>query len=149
MEKRETNRSGRLIHTFREQLTKEWTNEQEIRNRIAMAKIVFNNKKRILCSRMKLDLRKRLVKSFVWSVLLYGSETWMMRKRNKNSIEALEMWIWKRMEGIKWIDKISYEEVFKKIKERRILLRVIKKRKGNWIGHILRGNGLQTSVLKG
>lgn len=47
------------------------------------------------------------------------------------------------MKGIKWMDNISNEEIFNKINERRTLLRVTKKRMDNWIGRILRANGIR------
>lgn len=61
-------------------------------------------------------------------------------------IEAVETWIWKRMEGIY---KMSNENVLEKIKERRILLCMIKRRKGIWIGLVLRKSGLLAVVLEG
>jgi len=41
-----------------------------------------------------------MVKALIWSVTLYGVETWTMRKENIKWIEASEMWIWRRMERI-------------------------------------------------
>ena len=38
----------------------------------------------------------------VWSVALYGSETWTLRKDNVKHIQAFEMWIWQKMEKISW-----------------------------------------------
>ena len=51
---------------------------QEVKQRIAMAKEAFNRKKRIFCGSLQKELRKRLVKCFVWSVALYGAETWTL-----------------------------------------------------------------------
>lgn len=48
-------------------------------------------KRGILCSKINLALRKKLVKYFICSVLFIGSDTWEMRKRDKNRIEALEI----------------------------------------------------------
>lgn len=63
-------------------MTKKLTSEQEIRNRKAMAMIVINEKK-IVCRRMNLVFRTRLIQCFVQSVSFYGSETW------------IQMWIWR------------------------------------------------------
>lgn len=52
------------------------------------------------------------------------------------------------MERISWVDKISDEEVEKNIKEKETLLRVCKEKKGDWIGHILRANGLVSLLLE-
>ena len=51
---------------------------QEVKQRIAMAKEAVNRKRSILCGPLEKELRKRLVKCFVWSVALYGAETWTL-----------------------------------------------------------------------
>ena len=48
---------------------------QEVKQRIAMAKETFNRKKSIFWASLEKELRKRLVKCFVWSVALYGADT--------------------------------------------------------------------------
>ena len=40
----------------------------------------------------------------VWSVALYGSETWTIRKEDMRRLEAFEMWIWRRMEKVSWTE---------------------------------------------
>jgi hypothetical protein len=45
----------------------------------AMAKAAFNKKKALFTSTLDLDLRKKLVKCYVWSIALYGAETWTLR----------------------------------------------------------------------
>ncbi|KAJ4450745.1 hypothetical protein ANN_02175 [Periplaneta americana] len=71
-----------------------------------MPKETFNRKMRIFCGPLKKELRKRLVKFFVWSVALYGAETWTLRRSEEKRIEAFEMWIWRRMERVKRTDRI-------------------------------------------
>ena len=56
---------------------------------------------------MEKELRKRLVKCFVWNVVLYGAETWTLRWNEQKQLEAFEMWVWRRMERVKWTDKIE------------------------------------------
>ena len=51
---------------------------QEVKQRIAVAKEVFNRKRSIFCGPLEKELSKRLVKYFVWSVALYGAETWTL-----------------------------------------------------------------------
>lgn len=110
----------------------------EIKKTIPMAKEGFKRKQRLLCGPLKKDLRKRLAKCFIWSVVLYGAETWTLRKEGERRLEALEMWIWRRMEQVKWEDQIRNEEVLRRVGEERNMLEVIRKRKRNWIGHCLR-----------
>jgi len=52
----------------------------------------------------------------IWSITLYGAETWTMRKEDVKRIEAFEMWIWKRMERICWREHKTNEEVLKRWK---------------------------------
>jgi hypothetical protein len=47
----------------------------------------------------------------VWTTFLYGSETWTLKKEDIRKLEALEMWLWRRMEKISWNDTITNEEV--------------------------------------
>ena len=48
----------------------------EIKSRFAMAKAAFNKKKNLFTSKLDLNLRKKLVKCYVWNMALYGAETW-------------------------------------------------------------------------
>ena len=56
------------------------------------------------------------------------------------------MWCWRRMENIKWSEKVTNEKVLERIGGKRTLLNTILSRKVNWIGHILRGNCLLHNV---
>jgi hypothetical protein len=51
----------------------------EIKSRTAMAKAAFNKKRALFTSTLCLKLRKNLVKCYIWSIALYGAETWMLR----------------------------------------------------------------------
>jgi len=46
---------------------------------------------------MNTELRKRLIKCFVWKVVLYRTETWTLRKSEGRKFEEFEMWTWRRM----------------------------------------------------
>ena len=64
-------------------------------------------------------------------------------------LESFEMWCWRRMEKISWSDHVRNEEVLLRVNEQRNILHEIRKRKGNWIGHILRRNCLLQQVIEG
>jgi len=64
-------------------------------------------------------------------------------------LESFEMWCWRRMEKISWTDHVKNEEVLLRVNEQRNILYEIRKRKANWIGHILRRNGLLKQVIEG
>ena len=85
----------------------------------------------------------------MWSTLLYGSESWTLKKRDVEKIEAFEMWIWRRMLKISWKDKVTNEEVLQRVGERRTLKDTIIRRKKTWLGHIIRGNEYLTNVIEG
>jgi hypothetical protein len=51
----------------------------EIKSRIAMAKAAFNKKRALFTSNMDLELTKELVQCYIWSIDLYGAETWTLR----------------------------------------------------------------------
>ena len=53
------------------------------------------------------ETKIKIVKTLVWTTLLYSSETWTLRKEDITKLEALEMWIWRRMEKISYVDKIT------------------------------------------
>ena len=61
-----------------------------------------------------MEVRKQFIRTYIWSMLLYGSEAWTMTAAEKARIEAFEMWCYRRMMRIKWIDRVSNEEVLKK-----------------------------------
>ena len=51
----------------------------EIKSRISMAKAAFSKKKTLFTSKLDLNLRKKLIKCYIWSMALYGAETWTLR----------------------------------------------------------------------
>ncbi|KAI5738445.1 hypothetical protein M8J77_007179 [Diaphorina citri] len=123
---------------------------QEIRSRIAMGKTSFMKVQDLLTARrIPMKLRKRFAKCYIWSVVLYGCETWTMRKKEETYLESFEMWLWRRIENIKWSDKVRNEEVLRRVGEERTILRTIKKRKRSWLGHILRRDCIQRRIMEG
>jgi hypothetical protein len=121
----------------------------EIKSRIAMAKAAFKKKKKTLfTSKLDLNLRKKLVKCYIWSTALYGAETWTLRKVDQKYLESSEMWCWRKMEKISLTNHVR-NEVLHRVKEERNILHTMKRRKANWIGHILRRNSLLKHVIEG
>ncbi|CAG9833218.1 unnamed protein product [Diabrotica balteata] len=85
----------------------------EITSRIEHARKSFEkNKKKLLCdSGIKLEIRLRLSKCYVWSTLLYAVETWTLKTSTVNKLEAFKMWIYRRILKISWTSHTSNEEV--------------------------------------
>jgi hypothetical protein len=119
--------------------------------RIKEAKVMFSNKKQLLCSNnLSLEMEKTLIKSCIWSVALYGSETWTLGKNKESVINAFETRCWKRMLKIKWTDRITDEKVFQKVKEERLHLQMLNNRQcHSWTGHIIRHNEFVVNILEG
>ena len=93
-----------------------------------LAKVMFNNKKQLLCSNnLSLKMKKKLIKSYIWGIALYGSETWTLGKNEERAVNAFETWCWRRMFKIKWTYRITNDEVFQRAKEERLLLKILKK----------------------
>ena len=130
-------------------MTEDGRCEKEVRIRIAMAKEAFNKRKELLTKNFKKGIKKKLVKTLVWSTLLYGSETWTLRKEEIRKLEAMEMWMWRRLEKISWTEKLTNEEVLKRVGEERQLVQLLRNRQKKWIGHVLRGDGLMKEVMEG
>ena len=113
----------------------------ETKSRIAVAQAAFNKTKNLFTSKLDLNLRKRLVRCYVWSIALYGAETWTLRATDQKQLESFEMWCWRRME-ISWTEHVRNEEVLLRVNEQRNIIHEIIKGKANWVGHILRRNCL-------
>ena len=85
-----------------------------------MAKAAFSKKKALFTGTLDFELRKKLVKCYIWSVALYGAVTWTLRTVDQKHLESFEMWCWRRMEKISWTDHVRNEEVLLKVKSRGI-----------------------------
>ena len=121
-------------------VTEDLDPDTEIKCRIEAARSSFNKMKNLLCNdNLNLKLRQRMIKCYVWSVLLYGVEAWTLKMNIINRLEAFEMWIHRRMLRISWTDKISNTEVLRRANTQRELFTTIKLRKTSYFGHIMRG----------
>ena len=131
-------------------ITKDGTSKGEIRNRIMQAKSAFNRKKNLFTTKnIDLNIRKRLLKTYVWSVALYGSETWTIGRPEEKKLMAFETWCWRRMMKVSWREHMTNEEVFKRANESRSFMRNLKTRRANMIGHTLRHNGMLARAIEG
>jgi hypothetical protein len=89
------------------------------------------------------------MKCYIWSIALYGAEIWTFWIADRKSLECFGTWYWRRQEKISWTDRVKNEDVLRRVKEERNFLRAIKRRKANWIGHILRRKCLRKNVIEG
>ena len=124
--------------------------DKDIKRRIAIAKKKFIEKKSIFTnSKVSIETRKRFLKCYIWSVLLYGSESWTISAEMKRKLEAMEMWCFRRMLKISWTEFVSNEKVLGQVKEEQQILVSITQRQLKFFGHIVRENNLERLVLEG
>jgi hypothetical protein len=121
-------------------LTQNVDPDVEIKCRIEAARAAFNKMKTLFCNdSINLKLRQRMIKCYVWSVLLYGCETWTLKVGTMNRLEAFEMWLHRRMLKIPWTDMVTNTDVLRRARADRELLSKIKIRKVSYLGHVMRG----------
>ena len=124
--------------------------EKEIKIRIGIAKSRFQEMKIVLTNkRITQELRLRLVKCFVLSTFTYGCETWTINKDMESKINAFEMWILRKIANVKWTDKVTNEDVCRRLHVQRTLLSDIKQRKLSYFGHIKRHHSIRKEILEG
>ena len=80
------------------------------------AVLAFNKKRALYTSTLDSELRKKLVTCYIWSIASYGAETWTLRAVDQKHLKSFEMWCWRRMEKISWIDHVR-NEVLLRVKE--------------------------------
>ncbi|VVC25739.1 Hypothetical protein CINCED_3A024328 [Cinara cedri] len=94
-------------------------------------------------------MQETLIKSFVWSISLYGAETWAILKAERKNIEAFETWCWRRALKISWTVKVKNEEVYLRINKQKTIWKIIRERRKKWIGHIMKNNEWITTIIEG
>ena len=80
---------------------------------------------------------------------MYACETWTIGAEEKRRLEAFEMWSFRRLLKIKWIDKITNEEVLRRMGGEREIWNCIKRRRVELVGHILRHDSIVRTVIEG
>ncbi|RZF39011.1 hypothetical protein LSTR_LSTR014707 [Laodelphax striatellus] len=71
-------------------------------------------------------------------VLLYGAESWTLNQAISAKLEAFEMWLYRRMLRVSWVDRITNQEILSRMRKGKELLPMIKSRKLEYLGHIMR-----------
>ena len=105
------------VHQFKylgSMITEDGKSEKEVWRRIALAEDAFMEHRMLLTKSLNQTLKKRLAKSLVWSVLLYGSEAWTLKKDDIRRLESLRCGCgeeWRRSVGQReWEMKKCWEE---------------------------------------
>ena len=105
--------------------------------------------KTITARHISVNTRKRMIKAYVWSTLLYGYETWTITTRNMTTLQALEMWAYRKKTKISWREKKRNEEVLNLTDEQLYVIPTIKKTNITYFGHMIRRNNIHRLILEG
>jgi hypothetical protein len=112
----------------------------EIKIRIEKARSIFTKMKRVFCGRdLSLEMKLRLMRCYVLSVLFYGMESWTLKKIDTKKLEAFELWMYRRILRISWTERVTNVEVLRRMNKEKEVIFTIKKRKLQYLGHITRG----------
>ena len=92
----------------------------------------------ILKSRgITLPTKVRLVKAMVFPVVLYGCESWTIRKAERQRIYAIELWCWRRLLRVPWTARRSNQSILKEISPEHSLEGLMLKLKFQYFGHLM------------
>ena len=124
--------------------------EVEVKKRIGIAKKTFSDMRNPLTNRkLSIRTRKNMMKTYIWSTLLYGVESWTLSGRLVRRLEAMEMWLWRRMMKVPWTARLTNGEVLIMVGENRQLMQAVRKRQLKFFGHIVRGGDMENLALTG
>ena len=101
----------------------------EIKRCLLLERKVMTNLDSILKSRdITLSTKVHLVKAMVFPIVLYGCESWTIRKAECRRIDVLELWCWRRLLRVPWIARRSNQSILKEVRPRcsleRLMLRL-------------------------
>ena len=111
----------------------------EIKRRLLLERKVMTNLDSILKSRdITLPTKVHLVTAMVFPVVMYGCESWTIKKAECWRIDAFELWCWRRLVRIPWTAKRSNQSVLKEISPEYSLDGLMLKLKLQYFGHLMR-----------
>ena len=112
----------------------------EIKRRLLLVRKVMTNPGSILKSRdITLPTKVRLVKAMVFPVVMYGCESWTVKKDEHQKIDAFELWSWRRLLRALWTARRSIQSILKEISLGCSLEGLMLKLKLQYFGHLMLG----------
>ena len=93
----------------------------------------------ILKRDITLPAKVHLVKAMVSSVVMYGCESWTVKKAERRRIDAFELWFWRRLLRIPWTARRSNQSILKEISPGCSLEGLMLKLKLQYFGHLMQG----------
>ena len=110
----------------------------EIKRRLLLGRKVMTNIDSILKSRdITLPTKVRLVKAMVFPVVMYGCESWTVKKAEHQRIDTFELWCWRRLLRVPWTARRSNQSILKEISPEISLEGMMLKMKLQYFGHLL------------
>ena len=110
----------------------------EIKRCLLLRRKVMTNLGSILKSRnLTLPTKVRLVKAMVFPVVMYGCESWTVKKAECRRIDALELWCWRRLLRVLWTARRSSQSILKEISPEYSLEGLLLKLKLQYFGHLM------------
>ena len=97
-----------------------------------------------------LPTKVRLVKAMVFPVVMYGCESWTVKKAESQRIDAFELWCWRRLSGVPWTARRSNQYILKEINPGISLEGMMLKLKLQYFGHLMRRvDSLEKTLMRG
>ena len=120
------------------QITTDGDCSHEIKRRLLLGRKVMTNLDSIFKSRdIILPTKVCLVKAMVFPVVMYGYESWTVKKAEHRRIDAFEVWCWRRLLRVPWIARRSTQSILKEISPRYSLEGLMLKLKLQYFGHVM------------
>ena len=123
----------------------------EIKIRLLLGRKVMTNLDSIFKSRdITLPTKVRLVKAMVFPVVIYGCESWTVKKAECRRIDAFELWCWRRLLRVPWTARRSNQSILKDISPGISLGGMMLKLKLQYFGHLMRrADWLEKTLMLG
>ena len=120
----------------------------DVKRCLLLGRKVMTNLASILKSRdITLPRKVRLVKAMVFLVIMYGCESWTVKKAEHRRIDAFELWCWRRLLRVPWTVRRSNQSILKEISPGCSLEGLILKLKLQYFGHLMRRADLLEKIL--
>ena len=150
-------RDGETVETVAEfiflgsQITADGDCSREIKRCLLLGRKVMTNLDSIFKSRdITLPTKVRLVKAMVFPVVMYGCESWAIKKAEHRRIDAFELWCWIRVLRVPWTARRSNQSILKEISPKYSLEGLLLKLKPQYYGHLMRRtDSLEKTLMLG
>ena len=120
------------------QITVDGNCSHEIKRHLLLGRKVMTNIDSILKSRdITLPIKAPLVKANVFPVVMYGCESWTVKKAERRRIDAFELWCWRRLLRVPWTARRSNQSILKEISPGCSLEGLMLKLKLQYFGHLM------------